>query len=154
MAIRTILTDNEPILHKVCKPVEKFDEKLWLLLDDMKDTLIKSGGVGLAAPQVGIQRRLFIMDVGNGLKECINPVILERRGEQECIEGCLSSPGQYGMIHRPAVVKLQAQNRDGKYFIITLEELGAQCADHECDHLDGVLFKSKVDRMLSPEELA
>lgn len=154
MAIRTILTDEEPILHKVCKPVEKFDEKLWLLLDDMKDTLIKSGGVGLAAPQIGIQRRIFIMDVGNGIKECINPTILERRGEQECVEGCLSSPGQYGMIHRPAVVKLQAQNRDGKCFIVTLEELAAQCADHECDHLDGILFKSKVDRMLAPEELA
>ena len=153
MAIRTILTDEAPVLHKVCKPVEKFDEKLWLLLDDMRDTLIKSGGVGLAAPQVGIQRRVFIMDTGDGLKECVNPTILERRGEQECVEGCLSSPGQYGMIHRPAVVKLQAQNRNGKYFIVTLEGLAAQCADHENDHLDGILFKSKIDRMLAPEEL-
>ena len=154
MAIRTILTDEEPILHKVCKPVEKVDQRRWLLLDDMADTLKKSGGVGLAAPQVGVQRRLFIMDTGNGLKECINPTILERRGEQECVEGCLSSPGEYGMIHRPAVVKLQAQNRDGKYFIVTLEGLAAQCADHESDHLDGILFKSKVDRMLAPDELA
>ena len=87
MAIRTILTDEEPILHKVCKPVEKFDQRLWTLLDDMADTLAKANGVGLAAPQVGIQRRLFIMDAGDGLKECINPTILERRGEQECVEG-------------------------------------------------------------------
>ena len=153
MAIRTILTESEPVLHKVCKPVEKFDQRLWTLLDDMADTMKKSNGVGLAAPQVGIQRRLFIMDTGNGIKECINPTILERRGEQECVEGCLSSPGEYGMIHRPAVVKLQAQNRDGKFFIVTLEGLAAQCADHENDHLDGILFKSKVDRMLAPDEL-
>lgn len=153
MAIRTILTESEPVLHKVCKPVEKFDQRLWTLLDDMADTMKKHNGVGLAAPQVGIQRRLFIMDTGNGIKECINPTILERRGEQECVEGCLSSPGEYGMIHRPAVVKLQAQNRDGKFFIVTLEGLAAQCADHENDHLDGILFKSKVDRMLAPNEL-
>ena len=153
MAIRTILTDEDPILHKVCKPVEKFDQRLWQLLDDMADTLAKANGVGLAAPQIGVQRRIFIMDAGDGLKECINPTILDRRGEQECVEGCLSSPGQYGMIHRPAVVKLQAQNRHGKYFIVTLEGLAAQCAEHESDHLDGVLFKSKVDRMLAPDEL-
>jgi peptide deformylase len=152
MATRTILTDEDPILHKVCKPVEKFDGRLWQLLDDMKDTLDKAQGVGLAAPQVGVLRRVFIMDAGDGLKECINPTILERRGTQECTEGCLSSPGEYGIIHRPAVVKLQAQNRHGKFFIVTLEGLAAQCADHETDHLDGVLFKSKVDRMLAPDE--
>ena len=153
MAIRKILTDEDPILHKVCKPVERFDEHLWLMLDDMAETLDQADGVGLAAPQVGILRRMFIMDTGDGLRECINPTILERRGEQECTEGCLSSPGVYGVIRRPAKVKLQAQNRDGKFFIVTLEGLAAQCADHECDHLDGVLFKTKVDRMLSPEEL-
>lgn len=152
MATRTILRDDDPVLHKVCKPVETFDQRLWQLLDDMADTLKKADGVGLAAPQVGILRRVFIMDTGDGLKECINPTILERRGEQECTEGCLSSPGQYGIIHRPAVVKLQAQNRHGKFFIVTLEGLAAQCADHENDHLDGVLFLSKVDRMLEPDE--
>ena len=153
MALRNILKDEDPMLRKVCRPVTDFNERLWQLLDDMADTLKKADGVGLAAPQIGIQRRLFIMDVGDGLKECINPTILERRGEQECAEGCLSSPGEYGMIRRPAVVKLQAQNRQGKFFIVTLEGLAAQCADHESDHLDGILFKSKVDRMLSPEEL-
>lgn len=153
MAIRKILTDEDPVLHKVCKPVEKFDERLWQLLDDMADTLHAADGVGLAAPQVGVVRRLFIMDTGDGLKECINPKILEQRGTQECVEGCLSSPGEYGMIHRPAVIKLQAQDRHGKFFIVTLQELAAQCASHENDHLDGILFKTKVDRMLRPEEL-
>lgn len=153
MATRTILTDKDPILHKICKPVEKFDERLWQLLDDMADTLKKADGVGLAAPQVGVLRRVFIMDVGDGLRECINPTILEERGVQECTEGCLSSPGEYGTIKRPATVKLQAQNRHGKFFIVTLDGLAAQCASHENDHLDGILFKSKVERMLTPDEL-
>lgn len=153
MALRNILEDSDPILHKVCRPVENFDGRLWQLLDDMKDTLIKSGGVGLAAPQVGILRRLFIMDVGDGLIECINPKILEETDVQECVEGCLSSPGEYGLIDRPKTVKLQAQDRNGKYFIITASDLKAQCISHETDHLDGILFKSKVKRMLAPDEL-
>ncbi len=153
MAIRTIITDEDPLLHKMCKPVEHFDEKLWQLLDDMAETLKKADGVGLAAPQVSVLRRLFIMDVGDGLRECINPTILEEKGTQECVEGCLSSPGEYGVIYRPMKVKLQAQNRHGKFFIVTLEGLAAQCASHETDHLNGVLFKSKVDRMLNPDEL-
>ncbi len=153
MAIRTILTDKDETLHKVCRPVEKFDERLWQLLDDMADTLQKADGVGLAAPQIGVLRRLFIMDTGDGLKECINPKILETKGTQECVEGCLSSPGEYGLIIRPEVVKLQAQNRDGKFFIVTLEGLAAECVEHECDHLDGIVFKDKVERMLAPDEL-
>lgn len=153
MAIRQILTDEDPVLHKVCKPVENFNERLWQLLDDMQDTLRKSNGVGLAAPQVGVLRRVFIMDAGDGLMECINPKILEQSGDQECVEGCLSSPGQYGIIHRPEMVKLQAQNRDGKFFIVKLDGLAAECAAHETDHLDGILFKSKVERMLDPSEL-
>lgn len=153
MATRQILTDKDPLLHKVCKPVENFDDRLWQLLDDMAQTLKKADGVGLAAPQVGVLRRVFIMDVGDGLKECVNPVILEEQDTQECVEGCLSSPGEFGMIHRPKVVKLKAQNRHGKYFIVTLEGLAAQCASHETDHLDGILFKSKVERMLRPDEL-
>ena len=153
MAIRKILTDEDPVLHKVCKPVENFNERLWMLLDDMQDTLRESRGVGLAAPQVGVLRRVFIMDVGEGLMECINPKILEEEGDQECVEGCLSSPGQYGIIHRPQTVKLQAQNRDGKFFIVKLSGLAAECAAHETDHLDGILFKSKVERMLDPSEI-
>ena len=153
MALREILNESEGVLHKVCRPVEKFDERLWQLLDDMAETLRAADGVGLAAPQVGVLRRVFIMDTGDGLRECINPTILQEKGTQECTEGCLSSPGEYGIIHRPKAVKLQAQNRDGKFYIVTLEGLGAQCASHENDHLDGILFKSKVIRMLSPDEL-
>lgn len=153
MALRNILKEDDPILHKVCRPVENFDGRLWQLLDDMRDTLAKAGGVGLAGPQVGMLRRLFIMDVGDGLIECINPKIVEEKGEQECVEGCLSSPGEYGIITRPETVKLQAQDRNGKYFIITASGLKAQCISHETDHLDGVLFKSKVTRMLGPDEL-
>ena len=153
MAIRTILTDKDEALHKVCRPVEKFDERLWQLLDDMADTLKKADGVGLAAPQIGVLRRLFIMDTGDGLKECINPKILETKGTQECVEGCLSSPGEYGLIRRPKIVKFQAQNRNGKYFVSTVEGLAAECVEHECDHLDGIVFKDKVERMLAPDEL-
>ncbi|MBQ6706858.1 MAG: peptide deformylase [Clostridia bacterium] len=153
MAIRQILNESDPILHKICRPVDNFDERLWQLLDDMRDTLNKAQGVGLAAPQVGILRRLFIMDTGDGVLECINPTILERKGSQECVEGCLSSPGEYGLIDRPLTVKLQAQDRNGKFFVVTVKDLKAQCVDHETDHLDGVLFKSKVLRMLSPDEL-
>ncbi len=153
MAIRTILTDEDAALHKVCRSVENFDERLWQLLDDMADTLEKANGVGLAAPQIGVLRRMFIMDAGDGLIECINPKILSTKGKQECVEGCLSSPGEYGLIIRPEVVKLQAQNRDGKHFVKTLHGLAAECAEHECDHLDGVIFKDKVKRMLAPEEL-
>ncbi len=153
MAIRNILNESDPILHKVCRPVENFDERLWQLLDDMKDTLAKAQGVGLAGPQVGMLRRLFIMDVGDGLIECINPKILEENGVQECVEGCLSSPGEYGLVNRPQTVKLQAQDRNGKFFIITASDLKAQCISHETDHLDGVLFKTKVTRMLRPDEL-
>ena len=153
MAKRKIVQYGDETLRRVCRPVDKITPAVLTLLDDMLETMRAADGVGLAAPQVGILRRMFIMNTGDGLRECINPEILERRGQQECTEGCLSSPGEYGLIHRPAKVKLKAQNRDGKYFIVTLEGLAAQCADHECDHLDGVLFKSKVDRMLNPEEL-
>lgn len=153
MAIRNILNESDPILHKVCRPVENFDDRLWQLLDDMRDTLQKAQGVGLAGPQVGILRRLFIMDTGDGCVECINPQILEEKGVQECVEGCLSSPGEYGLVNRPKTLKLQAQDRNGKYFILTATDLKAQCISHETDHLDGVLFKSKVTRMLNPDEL-
>ena len=153
MALRKIALQGEECLTKVCRPVTEFNDRLHTLLDDMAETLRAADGVGLAAPQVGVLRRVFIMDTGDGLRECINPTILQEKGTQECTEGCLSSPGECGIIHRPRTVKLQAQNRDGKFYIVTLEGLGAQCASHENDHLDGILFKSKVIRMLSPDEL-
>lgn len=154
MAIRNIVREGDDVLSKVCKPVEVFDEKLWQLLDDMRQTLKKADGVGLAAPQVGVLRRIFIMDVGQGVVECINPKILSASGSQHEVEGCLSCPGEYGITERPAVVKLQAQDRHGKFFIITTKDLlTARCICHENDHLDGILFKKHVIQMLDNDDV-
>lgn len=153
MAIRNIVTEGDPILNKVCRKVEKFDKRIWDLLDDMKETLKESNGVGLAGPQVGVMRRLCIIDVGEGPIEFINPTIIETDGEQEVVEGCLSCPNEYGLIVRPLYVKAKAFDRNGNEFEIEGEDLLAQAMCHEFDHLDGILFKEKVERMLSPEEL-
>ena len=156
MALRKILTDKEPALHKVCKPVIAFDDKLHKLLDDMTETLIESGGVGLAAPQVGILRRVFLVDVGldgNEIIECINPEILETEGEQEGPEGCLSVPGKYGLVKRPYWVKVRAQDRYGDWFEAEGEELIGRCFCHELDHLDGILYTQVMERYLTEEEL-
>ena len=133
MGLRKILTDQEPALHKVCKPVTNFDSKLFKLLDDMRDTLIESGGVGLAAPQVGILRRVVLVDVGeedNEIVEFINPVMLETDGEQYGPEGCLSVPGKYGLVKRPMYAKVRAQDRNGDWFEAEGEELIARCFCH------------------------
>ncbi len=154
MALRNILTENDPVLHKVCRPVTEFNERLWTLLDDMAETLHKADGVGLAAPQVGILRRVFIMDLGDGsgVVEVINPEFLAKKGKQEDVEGCLSCPGEYGVTRRPKYVKIKAQDRYGKEFTLEGEGLKARCICHESDHLDGVLFKEHVIRMLEPGE--
>lgn len=157
MGIRKILTDKDPALHKVCKPVTAFDEKLYKLLDDMRQTLIESGGVGLAAPQVGILRRVFLVDVGldgEQIVEFINPEILETDGEQEGPEGCLSVPGKYGLVKRPYFVKVRAQDRNGDWFEAEGEELIGRCFCHEYDHLDGIVYTEVMDRFLTEEELA
>ena len=153
MALRNIVKEGDPILLKKCRPVEKFDKKLWALLDDMIETLDASGGVGLAAPQVGIMRRMCVIDVSDGPVEFINPEIIESEGEQEVREGCLSCPDQFGIIRRPMRVKSRYFDRNGNERIIEGEELFAQAMCHEFDHLDGILFKTKVLRMLSEEEL-
>ena len=156
MGIRKILTDKDPALHKVCKPVVEFDEKLHKLLNDMRETLIESGGVGLAAPQVGILRRVFLVDVGldgEQIVEFINPEILETDGEQEGPEGCLSVPGKYGLVKRPYWVKVRAQDRDGNWFEAEGEELIGRCFCHENDHLDGIVYTQVMERFLSEEEL-
>ena len=156
MGLRKILTDKDPALHKVCKPVTAFDEKLHKLLDDMEETLIDSGGVGLAAPQVGILRRIFLVDVGveeNEIIEFINPQILETDGEQEGPEGCLSVPGKYGLVKRPYWVKVKAQDRYGDWFEAEGEELIGRCFCHENDHLDGVVYTEVMERFLTEEEL-
>ena len=157
MGLRKILTDKEPALHKTCRPVTEFDAKLHKLLDDMKETLIESGGVGLAAPQVGILRRVFLVDVGvedNEIVEFINPEILETEGEQTGPEGCLSVPGKYGLVTRPYYAKVRAQDRYGEWFEAEGEELIGRCFCHEYDHLDGIIYTEIMERFLSDEELA
>lgn len=152
MALRNILNEKEPVLHKVCRPVTEFNEHLWQLLDDMAETLHKADGVGLAAPQVGVLRRAFVMDVGEGIIDVVNPEYIVKKGKQENVEGCLSCPGEYGITKRPAYVKIKAQDRYGKEFILDGEDLKARCICHESDHLDGVIFKEHVIHMLDPEK--
>ena len=153
MALRRILSDKNPALHKVCKPVVDFDEKLHKLLDDMNETLVDSGGVGLAAPQVGILRRVVLVDNGEQILELINPTILETDGEQEGPEGCLSVPGNYGLVKRPFYAKVRAQDRHGNWFETDGEELTARCFCHELDHLDGIIYTQVMERLLTDEEL-
>ena len=153
MALRNIVLEGDPLLRKKSRPVEEINDRIIKLLDDMAETLEASGGVGLAAPQVGIMRRLCVIDVGDGVIEFINPVILESEGEQEVQEGCLSCPGEFGIILRPAHVKAQFQDREGNLCEIEGDDLFAQAMCHEFDHLDGIIFKSKVERMLTEEEL-
>ena len=153
MGIRKIMTVKEPCLHKVCRPVEKFDGKLHKLLDDMKETLLDANGVGLAAPQVGILRRVVVVDTGEEMLELVNPELLETSGEQEGAEGCLSVPGKYGRVKRPMVAKVRAQDRDGNWFEVEGEELIARCFCHEIDHLDGIVYTEVMERFLTEEEL-
>ena len=148
MAIRNILKDEDPALRKVCRPVTEFNERLWQLLDDMAETMHKAPGVGLAGPQVGVLRRVVVMDVGDGVIEAINPEIVSREGEQTGEEGCLSFPGKWGMVTRPYKVKMKAQNRHGKWYYLTGEDLLARCMCHEIDHLDGVVFLDHVSEVM------
>ena len=153
MGLRKILTDKDPALHKVCKPVEVFDKKLHKLLDDMQETLIDSNGVGLAAPQVGILRRVVLVDIGEEILELINPEMLETDGEQVGPEGCLSVPGKYGLVKRPYWAKVRAQDRYGDWYEAEGEELIARCFCHELDHLDGIVYTEVMERYLTEEEL-
>ena len=153
MALRNIITEENPTLRKTSRPVTNFDARLHTLLDDMRQTLEQAGGVGLAAPQVGILRRAVIVDTGEEILELVNPEILSSSGEQDGMEGCLSIPGQYGMVKRPNVVKVRAQDRNGNWFEYEGEELTARCFCHEIDHLSGKLYTDIAYRMLTPEEL-
>ena len=153
MGLRKILTVQEDVLHKVCKPVVNFDGKLHALLDDMRETLIDSGGVGLAAPQVGILRRVVLVDTGEEILELVNPSLVETDGEQEGPEGCLSVPGKYGIVKRPNWAKVRAQDRDGNWYEAEGEELTARCFCHELDHLDGIVYTEVMERYLTDEEL-
>ena len=153
MGIRKILTDKEPALHKVCKPVTAFDAKLHKLLDDMHETLTDSQGVGLAAPQVGILRRVVLVDTGEEVLELVNPTLVEVDGEQVGAEGCLSVPGKYGLVKRPYWAKVRAQDRYGDWYEAEGEELTARCFCHELDHLDGIIYTQVMERYLTEEEL-
>lgn len=161
MALRNIVTKEDKILYKVCRPVVKFNDRLHQLLDDMADTLANANGVGLAAPQVGVLRRAVLVletNVGEDEEEfvieLINPEILDTSGEQIGGEGCLSVPGEYGVVRRPSYVKVKAQDRFGEWFEYEGEGLTARCICHELEHLDGHLFLEKCERMLTEEEIS
>ena len=152
--IREIVKKGDPVLNKHCHPVTKFDRKLHILLDDMRETLIHSGGVGLAAPQVGILRRVVVvMNEEEHIHELVNPVIVSTSGEQTDLEGCLSLPGRYGVVTRPMVVRVRAQDRNGNWFEVEDQGLTARCFSHELDHLDGHLFDELCDGTYTLEEL-
>ena len=150
--IRKIVKLGDETLRKQSKPMQKFDLRLWLLLRDMADTMYKADGVGLAAPQVGILRRVVVVDTGDGLVELINPEIIAREGEQAGAEGCLSLPGRQGYVVRPQKVTVRAQDRKGKPFEITAEGLKARAFCHEKDQLDGVLYIDVMDHEIFDED--
>lgn len=154
MALRNIITEGNPTLNKVSRPVTVFDARLAQLIDDMKQTLTAANGVGLAAPQVAILRRVVVVDTGDSMLELVNPEIIETSGEQDGLEGCLSVPDKYGMVKRPNYVKLRAQDRNGDWYEYEAEELIARCFCHELEHLDGHLYTEKAYHMLTDEEYA
>jgi peptide deformylase len=155
LAIKKIVMYPAEILEERCSEVTKFDRKLSKLLDDMYDTMIEFDGVGLAAPQIGVAERIAIVDIDDetGTIEMINPRILETSGEQNGPEGCLSFPGLYGEVSRPFYIKIEAFNRKGKKYTLEAEDFLARAIQHEMDHLDGILFTTKVSRYLEEVEL-
>ena len=154
MALRNIVTVGDPVLTKICRPVVKFDDRLAQLIDDMKETMRNANGVGLAAPQVGVLRRLVVVDVGDEIVELVNPEIVSKSEEvQTGVEGCLSLPGEYGVVTRPMYVTVRAQDRNGDWYEYDGEELVARCFCHEIDHLDGHMYTEIAEKMLTPEEL-
>lgn len=144
MALRSIRTKEDPILYKKCREVQKFDENLSTLIDDMFETMKHEGGVGLAAPQIGILKRVLVINIGDGNIELVNPVIIETRGEQREQEGCLSFPGEFGTTKRPMFVAVEGRNRKGEIVKYSGEGLKARAFCHEIDHLDGIVFKSRL----------
>ena len=154
MALRKIALQGEECLTKVCRPVTEFNDRLHTLLDDMAETLEDAGGVGLAAPQVGILRRVcIVLNEDDEIIELINPEIVYTEGEETALEGCLSVPGKYGEVTRPYVVRVKAQDRDGQWFEVEDEGITARCFCHEIEHLDGHLFVEHTDRLMEGEEL-
>ena len=146
MAVRNILREGEETLRKICRPVDKIEKRLHVLLDDMAETMYAADGVGLAAPQVGVLRRIVVIDVGEGLLELINPEIIETEGEKVGVEGCLSVPGRRATVKRPTRVVVRAKDRKGREIEVEGTGLLAVALCHEIDHLDGVLY---VDKMIA-----
>ena len=153
MALRNVVKEGDDILRKKSRYVDKVDDRILQLLDDMLETMRENDGVGLAAPQVGVRERAIVINNAGTIIELVNPVIIKRAGEQQEVEGCLSVPGVYGITKRPMTVKVRARNRRGRIRIYTATGLMARAFCHEIDHLDGVLFTDKVVRLLSDEEL-
>ena len=154
MALRNIVTVGDPVLTKKCRPVVKFDDRLAQLIDDMKETMRNANGVGLAAPQVGVLKRVVVIDVGDEIVELVNPELVSESEEQQTgVEGCLSLPGEYGVVTRPMYVTVRAQDRNGDWYEYDGEELVARCFCHEIDHLDGHMYTEIAEKMLTPEEL-
>lgn len=153
MAIKEVVKAPAKILSSKTKEVDVIDETIIELLDDMYDTMVKHDGVGIAAPQINVGLRVAIVELGEDILEMINPVVLETRGEAEDVEGCLSFPELFGLVKRPTYVKIEAADREGRIYELEAEDFEARCILHEIDHLDGVLFDSKMTRVLTQEEL-
>ena len=153
MAYREIRQDGDEVLRRKSRLVEVINERILLLIEDMADTMYKSDGVGLAAPQIGILKRIVVIDIGNGLFEMINPVILKQSGEQDGAEGCLSMLGTSGEVKRPMNVKAKYKDIKGEMVTIEAEGLFARAICHELDHLDGILYKDKAHRMYTKKEI-
>ncbi len=146
MALRNIVKIGDDVLRKICRTQMTFDEKLGQTLDDMRDTMYKAEGVGLAAPQVGILRRYCVIDVGDGIIELVNPVIMEKSGSQIGSEGCLSVPDRFEQVERPLKVTVRAQDRNGNNFVLEAEGFKARALCHEIDHLDGILYIDRIKK--------
>lgn len=153
MAIKEVVKNPAEILTKQTKEVEVINEETIQLLDDLYDTMVEHDGVGIAAPQINVGLRVAIVELGEDILEMINPVVIETRGEEEDIEGCLSFPDLFGMVKRPTYVKIEAADREGRVYELEAEDFEARCILHEIDHLDGVLFDSKMTRELTQEEI-
>ena len=153
MAILEVIKNPAKILNEKTKEVEVIDESIIQLLDDLYDTMVEHDGVGIAAPQVNVDLRVAIVELGEDILEMINPIVIETRGEAEDVEGCLSFPDLFGLVKRPTYVKIEASDREGRIYELEAEDFEARCILHEIDHLDGVLFDSKITRVLTQEEL-
>jgi len=153
MAIKEVVKAPAKVLSSKTKEVEVIDETIIELLDDLYDTMVEHDGVGIAAPQINVNLRIAIVELGEDILEMINPVVLETRGEAEDVEGCLSFPELFGLVKRPTYVKIEAADREGRIYELEAEDFEARCILHEIDHLDGVLFDSKMTRVLTQEEL-